>query len=492
MSLDENFNFTDQPIFGQQFQMTAFNRNIGITINDIREYPNVTLNYGYANNTFHEECLSEEPTMIKQPDKRRNRRLQNKSNSNRMFGNSNDDDFIRMIMDENDFENNENNNNNEDILCNNPLCDHKDLAPGELPIDHTKSSPIVINDVTDLIALGKTYHCKKNKEYYGINLRILCNLVVPLTELQELVGMAEVKTNIVNQIIFFLQGFNKQSKCGDCVDCRFNLPCAKNLSNDMLHTVITGPPGVGKTELGKILGKVYKAMGVLSKGHVKVVSRSDLVGKYLGHTAAKTQAVIDECSGGVMFIDEAYALGNSEGRDSFSKECIDTLNQNLTERRDFLCIIAGYKDALENCFFIYNEGLKRRFTFRYDIQEYSPTELKDIFNIKVKKEDWQTEYSVLADDEPEAVMKKHAIEQQVVNFFMGNMQYFPHYGGDIETYFLNCKIHHSRRVMFLPQSDKRILTYGDMESGFQSFIASRQYQEDAEYKDRVANAAMMY
>ena len=497
MSLDENFNFSEQqPIFGNQFQMTAFDKNIGITINNIGEYPNIMVDYNNNNHGFQEECLAGDtntfitPTMAKHPD-RRNRRVQNRSNSNRMFGGSNDDDFIKMIMDEDDGDNNSN-NNNEDELCNNPLCDHKELAAGELPIDHTKTAPVVVDDVSDLIKLGKTYHCKKNREYYGINLRILCNLVVPLTELQELVGMSEVKTNIVNQIIFFLQGFNKQEKCKSCVDCRFNLPCAKNLSNDMLHTVITGPPGVGKTELGKILGKVYKGMGVLSKGHVKVVSRSDLVGKYLGHTAAKTQDVIDECSGGVMFIDEAYALGNSEGRDSFSKECLDTLNQNLTERRDFLCIIAGYKDALENCFFNYNPGLKRRFTFKYDIIDYSPSELKDIFNLKIHKENWQTEYKVVANDTPEVVMNKHTIEQQVVQFFAEHMQYFPHFGGDVETFFLNCKIHHSRRVMFLPADEKRVLTYDDMKNGFQSYLSSRQFQEDAEHKERVKNAAMMY
>ena len=499
MSLDENFNFNEQPIFGAQFQTTVFDKNVGITINNIGTYPNIMFDYGCQNQSqlLQEECLSGEsttliePTMAKPPDNRRNRRVQNKKNSNRMFGESNDDDFIKMIMDENNDDSN-NSENNEDLLCNNPLCDHKELAAGETPVDHSKSAPVTVEDVTDLIKLGKTYHCKKNKEYFGINLRILCNLVIPLTELQELVGMRDVKANIVNQIIFFLQGFNKQEKCNSCVDCRYNLPCAKNLSNDMLHTVITGPPGVGKTELGKILGKVYKGMGVLSKGHVKVVSRSDLIGKYLGHTAAKTQEVIDECSGGVMFIDEAYALGNSEGRDSFSKECLDTLNQNLTERRDFLCIIAGYKDALENCFFNYNPGLKRRFTFKYDIPDYSPCELKDIFNLKIHKENWQTEYKIVESDSPEVVMKKHTIEQQVIQFFAEHMQYFPHYGGDVETFFLNCKIHHSRRVMFLPANEKRVLTYEDMHNGFQSYLDSRQYQEDAAHKDRAANASMMY
>jgi SpoVK/Ycf46/Vps4 family AAA+-type ATPase len=175
--------------------------------------------------------------------------------------------------------------------------------------------------------------------------------------------MRSVKDNIINQIVFFLQGLNNEDPD----------------KNDMMHTVITGPPGVGKTELGKILGKVYKAMGILSSDKMKIVSRSDLVGKYLGHTAKKTQEVIDECKGGIMFIDEAYSLGNKEGRDSFAKECIDTINQNLTERRDFLCIIAGYRDALDDCFFSYNEGLKRRFSFRYDIEAYDANELKHIF-----------------------------------------------------------------------------------------------------------------
>src|SRR4029078_8344221 len=125
--------------------------------------------------------------------------------------------------------------------------------------------------------------------------------------------------------------------------------------------------------------KVYKEMGVLSKGHFTLVTRSDLIAKYLGQTAIKTQEVINNCEGGVMFIDEAYALGHSEGRDSFSKECLDTLNQNLSEKRDFLCIIAGYKDALEKCFFSMNDGLARRFNFRYDIESYTPEELMEIF-----------------------------------------------------------------------------------------------------------------
>ncbi|CAH6421852.1 AAA family ATPase [uncultured virus] len=354
----------------------------------------------------------------------------------------------------------------DEIECNNPKCDHKDYTKEELiEQTHTKKlAPIEINDIIDLIELGKTYHCKKNRSYHGINLRILCNLVQPLTELKNLIGMKSVKENIVNQIIFFILGFNHTKKCNSCIDCTYDLPCPKNLNKEMLHTVITGPPGVGKTELGKILGKIYKSMGILTKGHINIATRSDLIGKYLGHTSQKTQSFIDKCRGGVMFIDEAYSLGNPEGKDSFSKECIDTINQNLTERRDFLCIIAGYADALEKCFFAYNPGLSRRFTFRYDISGYSAEELMDIFLLKVKKGGWNTEFD-----------EKNKI--QLLNFFNQNLEFFPFFGGDIESFFLNCQIVHSKRIIFKELSIRKILTAHDIQEGFNLFVIHRKYKE---------------
>jgi SpoVK/Ycf46/Vps4 family AAA+-type ATPase len=230
----------------------------------------------------------------------------------------------------------------------------------------------------------------------------------------------------------------------------------------MLHTVITGPPGVGKTELGKILGKVYKAMGILSKGHVNIARRPDLIAKYLGQTAPKTQAFIDKCKGGVMFIDEAYSLGNPEGRDSFSKECIDTINQNLTERRDFLCIIAGYEDSLESSFFSYNEGLKRRFSFKYNIEKYTGEELYHIFKLKVNKENWLYEDS----------------EDKLIDFFKQNIESFPRFGGDVETLFLKTKIMHSRRIMFKNPELRKKINFEDVKKGFDKFTSHRKTKED--------------
>ncbi len=361
-----------------------------------------------------------------------------------------------------------------DELCSNPLCDHEEAPPNAPPVQPPN---ITIQTIEDLINLGKTYHCKQNKTYYGINLRILCNLVTPLTELNNLIGMHKVKENILNQIVFFLQGFNQSERCNNCIDCCYDLPCAQNANGEMLHTVITGPPGVGKTELGKILGHVYKAMGVLSQGHMHIATRSDLVGKYLGHTAAKTQEFIDKCKGGVMFIDEAYSLGSKTGRDSFSKECIDTINQNLTERRDFLCIIAGYKDSLEECFFAQNEGLKRRFTFRYEIDGYTSDELMAIFVLKVRRTGWSFAFDPHNDDTEETLNVKLHKTIILQKFFHNNINHFKHFGGDIETLLLNCKIHHGRRVMFDP-TQRKILSLDDINNGLQTFVANRKTGPD--------------
>jgi hypothetical protein len=403
----------------------------------------------------------------------------------------NDEDLINALFNQDDTysysDSYDNDESDDGIDCPNPLCDHKNYTNEELDkLDKLQSMKIPEGKLTidDLINLGKKFHCKKNREYFGINLRILCNLVTPLTELKNLVGMVGVKEHIVDQIIFFLQGFNEKQRCNSCIDCAYGLSCAQNANVDMLHTVITGPPGVGKTELGKILGHIYKGMGILKSGHLNIASRADLVAKYLGQTAPKTQGFIDKCADGVMFIDEAYSLGNPEGRDSFSKECIDTLTRNLSERRDFLCIIAGYKDALDKCFFAYNEGLKRRFTFRYDIEGYSSDELMEIFLHKVYKEGWLTEFHV--DEEQIDQEKLHKLK----SFFSMNMEYFPHFGGDIETLFLNCKIAHGRRVLFKDPSVRKILTIHDIEIAFEIFVSNRRYKEKNE--EVPISARMMY
>jgi SpoVK/Ycf46/Vps4 family AAA+-type ATPase len=402
--------------------------------------------------------------------------IENNKKNNENNDNDNDNDNNNDNTSCDGCNNDENDNNNDvtvnlilDDKCLNPRCDHIDYTRKEKLIGFDKLEFLNIpekdiDSIDDLIEMGYQYHCKKRKIYKGIDLKRLFNLIEPLTELKNLVGMKSVKESMVDQILFFLQKLNKKEKCNVCINCNNNLKCneVKTENEDMLHTIITGPPGVGKTELGKILGKVYKAMGVLSKGHVMIAKRPDLIAKYLGQTAPKTQAFIDKCKGGVMFIDEAYSLGNPEGRDSFSKECIDTLNQNLTERRDFLCIIAGYEDSLESSFFSFNEGLKRRFSFKYVVDKYTGSELKEIFLIKVKKEDW-------------IFLGNH---DDLDSFFRKNVEYFPRFGGDVETLFLKVKIAHSRRVMFKDEDLRKKITMEDIKKGYEKFTSHRKTKED--------------
>lgn len=385
--------------------------------------------------------------------------------------------FIDNELPKNDDINNNNlddnlcdeDNLNDNKTCKNPKCDHIEFTEREIEIGMNNIDMDLdsfnkdIESIDDLIELGYYYHCKKRKIYKDIDLEKLFNLIEPLMEMKNLIGMQSVKESMVDQILFFLQKLNKKDKCNECINCANEIECTNTKENDdMLHTVITGPPGVGKTELGKILGKVYKAMGILSKGHVNIARRSDLIAKYLGQTAPKTQAFIDKCIGGVMFIDEAYSLGNPEGRDSFSKECIDTINQNLTERRDFLCIIAGYEDSLESSFFSYNEGLKRRFSFRYNIDKYTGEELYNIFKLKINKENWLYEDS----------------EYKLIDFFNKNLDSFPRFGGDVETLFLKTKIMHSRRIMFKNPELRKKINFDDVKKGFDKFISHRKVKEN--------------
>ena len=142
-----------------------------------------------------------------------------------------------------------------------------------------------------------------------------------------------------------LPPFNiKKPSSGD----EFALPT----KGDFMHTVIYGPPGSGKTEVAKIIGRIFSNLGILNKKIFKKVSRNDLVAGYLGQTAIKTKDMIKASLGGVLFIDEAYSLGNSEKKDSFAKECVDTLCEALSEHKhNWMVIIAGYEKELNDCFF---------------------------------------------------------------------------------------------------------------------------------------------
>lgn len=151
-----------------------------------------------------------------------------------------------------------------------------------------------INGLKDLLCLIDKYPLADNVTY-NINMASLHRIKPNLQELDAMIGMHSLKDHVVDQILYYLQGFH-----------------LKGHEGDFMHTVIYGPPGTGKTEIAKIIGKTFSKLGVLSNDKFTKATRADLIAGYLGQTALKTRDVIKESIGGVLFIDEAYALGNPD------------------------------------------------------------------------------------------------------------------------------------------------------------------------------------
>ena len=322
-----------------------------------------------------------------------------------------------------------------------------------------------VNNIKDLLNIINTHKYESDTQY-NINLEALHNIKGPLIELDSLIGMKQLKENVVDQIIYFIQNLHLDS--------------SNKKTNDFLHTVIYGPPGTGKTEVAKIMGQIYSKLGILKKGKFRKVTRADLVAGYLGQTALKTAEVIKDSLDGVLFIDEAYALGNNEKRDSFAKECIDTLCEGLSDHKDrLMVIIAGYENELKECFFSFNQGLESRFSWRFKIDDYKGDELYKIFTKKVLDIGWTIS------ETDEETKKKLTPE-----WFNKNLVYFKYFGRDIETLLSKVKICHSRRVFGMQEEDKRKITFKDLENGFEIFCSSedvKKRKENDEMKYRLSS-----
>jgi DNA polymerase III delta prime subunit len=314
-----------------------------------------------------------------------------------------------------------------------------------------------INNLSDLIELSDKYTIGRKRKRssdeervpYNMDLENIAFCVESLNKLNDLIGMDSIKKNIIDQILFYAQGLN---------------------TNEMMHTCLTGPPGVGKTTLGKILAEIYCSLGFLRSNKFKVVSRSDLIAGYIGQTAIKTMKVLNESKGGVLFIDEAYSLGvgEDESTGSYGKECIDTINKFLSENtEDFILIIAGYKEDLDRYFFGINKGLRRRFPWNYDISDYSTSNLKDIFVYQVENNKWGFEKSVVDNN-----------YKELSNLFEEYSSIFVNNGGDTLILFDKAKIAHSRRVFGLKKSLKKFLNITDIKVAAELMKSGIKKKED--------------
>ena len=157
-----------------------------------------------------------------------------------------------------------------------------------------------------------------------------------------------------------------------------------------LHMVFSGNPGTGKTSVARLIAKIYKQMGILSKGQFVETDRAGLVAEYLGQTAPKVQVVVKKAIGGVLFIDEAYTLsGNERGGDQFGQEAIDTLLKLMEDHRnDLIVIVAGYTEPMQR-FIESNPGLRSRFNKYLHFEDYSPDDLTNIFTRLAKQHDYE-------------------------------------------------------------------------------------------------------
>ena len=326
-------------------------------------------------------------------------------------------------------------------MSNNSAQKRKKKRDSDEENDYFKIEDHKITDLSSLINLiydliNKDPPPKRIKKKLPTKLYKLIDILDPLENLNNLIGLNKLKDQLLEQLLYFVQG---------------------NIDNVMLHTVIEGPPGTGKTTVANLMAEIYAGIGILKKNRCTVVKREDLIGQFLGETTIKTTEMLEHCKNGVMLIDEAYSLGSDDNRDSYAKEAIDCINQYLTENADkLICIIAGYKEELNRCFFSQNKGLRRRFPWTFTIESFNKTELSKIFIDKINSSD---DYEL-----DEEVTEKYIESKIQKEYFVGN-------AGDIDNIISRAKIINSR--INFGKEDNYIITKDVIDESFEKFYDTR-------------------
>lgn len=219
------------------------------------------------------------------------------------------------------------------------------------------------------------------------------------------------------------------------------------------HCVFSGSPGTGKTTVARIVAGIYKDLGILKKGHLVECQRADLVGEYLGQTAPKTNAKIDEALDGVLFIDEAYSLADGRNDDSYGREAVETLLKRMEDDRDRLVVIlAGYSQEIQG-FIDSNPGLQSRFNRYIHFDDYTPEELQRIFFFNVDKAQYK-----ITQEAYNAVLEKMRQKIAEHDKHFGNARY-------VRNLFESVIQHQANRVSTIPNPTREqlsIIEVGDV------------------------------
>ena len=295
-----------------------------------------------------------------------------------------------------------------------------------------------ISTIEDLIIIIETY----DTNYYEF--KQLKKIYNELIDLSEIIGMENLKKDIVKLILYEVQELDNSDEMAQ-------------------HMCITGGPGVGKTTIAKIIARIILKIKGWEPEKFFIATKNDLVGRYVGQTPGKVQNFIDKCKFGCMFIDEVYSLGSSDEHDGFDKELIDTLVHNLSENKQFVCIIAGYPDETEKRFFHKNPGLKRRFGYFFNIDKYNESELFMILEKKIKNIRWSFD------------LEDIKIVEKTIALIKEKREYFEYCGGDIQNWLAKIKVVSAQRSFCLPPKMKRIITFEDIKEGFE--IHMRNYKK---------------
>lgn len=253
-----------------------------------------------------------------------------------------------------------------------------------------------------------------------------------LKELNELVGLAEVKKD-VSELINLLEIQKKRSAQG-----------LKNVEIT-LHSVFLGPPGTGKTSVARLLGRIFKHLGFLSKGQMYETDREGLVAGYVGQTATKVDVAVESSLGGVLFVDEAYALSQNAFGNDYGAEAVNTLLKRMEDHReDLAVVVAGYTEPMK-IFIESNPGLRSRFNRYFHFSHFTPQELFQIFESFCLKSDF-----IISDDAKEKIVDTFDLLYRSKNESFGNARV-------VRNLFEKCVQNQANRIVKLKKITSKTL-----------------------------------